>query len=197
MYPAPGPDSHATEQLVRCQVRQVLQQGRRSVRPLAKHARQADQAILDVVENLKTQVVAAQRPMATLSRVSLADESVTIAALKTNQIRRRDSSKRTGQGAPPGGAGLWQASARTVQLNAEAAGTAPERTTLARELNQAQEGVEAEREFYETQFEFADFQDPLLCFVRAQVNRGRSAAAAAQEQKQRSGDASLGSEESV
>lgn len=41
--------------------------------------------------------------------------------------------------------------------------------------------VGAERGFVETQFEFSDFQDPLLCFVRAQVGKCKAAYAAAQQ----------------
>lgn len=87
---------------------------------------------------------------------------------------------------------MRQSAVRVVRLNAAAVVEADRAAALLQQLEQAQEGTSVEQEFLETQFEFADFQDPLLCFVRAQVSRGRAAAAAAQQARV---DAAGGGEE--
>lgn len=157
-----------------------------AVRPEPKHAVQASEALQSVAESLR-------RPPPPWSPGHTdsvqGSESLADAEPRGRSIQR-GGSRKTG---PPGRRAIaaggeqrsekgrtWQ-SAACVARNAVAVADVGRPAALSQQLAQAPEGIGVEREFLETQFEFADFQDPLLCFVRAQVTKGRAAAAAAQQ----------------
>eukprot|EP00892_Ulva_mutabilis_P006938 jgi/Ulvmu1/4616/UM002_0345.1 len=185
-----GRTSKTLEQLVSCHVRLAVQTAQAGVQPRAKHVRQAAEAVRGVWETVRAE---ARVTNAAANNFSLA-ESLGEASLdggapadnRSTQVGTRAHTRRR-QGTQyeqlmsareqgPGQAGRWEHASKIVRLDAAAAGTA---AALGQELARVQEAADVEREFLETQFEFADFQDPLLCFVRAQVAKGRRAAAEA------------------